>query len=78
VQLVPSAGEGLSAISPQTVELLRDLNPAFAAGWCRGIALSVWPRDTLTALALYGSFAVLLVGTARLLSVTGSRGSSRR
>jgi O-antigen ligase len=73
VQLVPLPARVLSAISPSTVELLRGLNPAFAAGLVASHPLSVWPRDTLTALALYVSFAVLLVGTARLLSVTGSR-----
>lgn len=73
VQLFPLSTTTLSAISPKTVELLRNLNPTFAAGLLERHALSVWPRDTFVALALYGSLAVLLVGMARLLSATGSR-----
>jgi O-antigen ligase len=72
-QLFPLPAGVLAAISPHTVEILRGLNPAFAAGLLPSHPLSVWPRDTLTALALYASFAVLLIGMARLLSVTGSR-----
>lgn len=73
VQLIPIPAAALSAISPATVELLARLNPAYAAGLVSSHSLSVWPRDTGVALVLYGAFAVLLVGTTRLLSVTGSR-----
>ncbi|CAN5516534.1 hypothetical protein BH23ACI1_BH23ACI1_13610 [soil metagenome] len=73
VQLVPLPAGVLASVSPQTVDLLRDLNPAFAAGLMPRHTLSVWPSDTVLALVLYGSLATLLVGTARLLSVTGSR-----
>jgi O-antigen ligase len=73
VQLFPLPVHTLSTISPHTVDLLHKLNPAFAAGLMRWHAISVWPNDTLVAFALYASLALLLVGTARLLSATGSR-----
>jgi O-antigen ligase len=73
VQLVPLPLAIVSAISPATAELLRNLNPAYAAGLVTSHSLSVWPRDTMVALVLFGSFAVLLIGTTRLLSVTGGR-----
>jgi O-antigen ligase len=73
VQLVPLPTAFLTTISPATDDLLRRLNPAYAAGLVSSHSLSVWPRDTAVALALYGAFAVLLLGTTRLLSVTGSR-----
>jgi O-antigen ligase len=73
VQLFPLPVHTLSIFSPHTVDLLHKLNPAFAAGLMRWHAISVWPNDTLVAFALYASLALLLVGTARLLSATGSR-----
>ena len=73
VQLFPLPVHVLSTFSPHTVDLLRKLNPAFAAGMMRWHAISVWPNDTLVAFVLYASLALLLVGTARLLSVTGGR-----
>lgn len=73
VQLFPLPVHMLSAFSPHTVDLLHRLNPAFAAGLMRWHAISVWPHDTLVAFVLYASLALLLVGTARLLSMTGSR-----
>ena len=73
VQLFPLPVHMLSTISPHTVDLLHKLNPAFAAGMMRWHTISVWPTDTLVAFVLYASLALLLVGTARLLSVTGSR-----
>jgi len=73
VQLFPLPVHVLSAFSPHTADLLHRLNPAFAAGLMRWHAISVWPHDTLVAFVLYASLALLLVGTARLLSMTGSR-----
>jgi O-antigen ligase len=73
VQLLPLPVHTLSTFSPHTIDVLHKLNPAFAAGLIRWHAISVWPNDTLVAFVLYASLALLLVGTARLLSVTGSR-----
>jgi len=73
VQLFPLPIHTLSTFSPHTIDVLHKLNPAFAAGLMQWHAISVWPNDTLVAFGLYASLALLLVGTARLLSVTGSR-----
>lgn len=73
LQLVPLPARLLSVVSPQTVDLLNNLNPAFAAGLLPWHTLSVWPKDTVVALALYSCLALLLIGMARLLSVTGGR-----
>jgi O-antigen ligase len=73
VQLIPLPVQTLSTFTPHTVDLLRNLNPAFAAGLMSRHSISVWPKDTLVALAIYSSLAVLLVGLTRVLSLTGSR-----
>lgn len=73
LQLIPLPVGAVAALSPRTVDLLNELNPAFAAGLLAQHPMSVWPRDTRIALALYGCLVVLLVGTARLLTVTGAQ-----
>jgi O-antigen ligase len=73
VQLVPLPVATLERFSPSTVALLRELNPAFAASLMPRHPLSVWPRDTWIALALFASLSLLLVGMARLFSMTGAR-----
>ena len=73
VQVVP-VPHGLAALcSPRAGALVRQLNPAFAAGLEPFHPISVWPRDTWTAFALYASLALLLVGGMHLFSVTGAR-----
>jgi O-antigen ligase len=73
VQLIPLPVAALEALSPRTVFLLRQLEPAFAVGLVPWHPLSVWPRDTAVALALFGSFSILLVGLTALFSTTGTR-----
>lgn len=73
IQLVPLPTDTLAAFSPNTIDVLRRLDVTFAAGLAASHSISVWPRDTLIALALFSSLAFMLVGTSRLLSVTGSR-----
>src|SRR5262245_29127290 len=73
VQLIPLPVDALAALSPRSVQLLNDLNPSFAAGLVTRHPVSVWPRDTGTALALFGSLSLLLVGLSSLFSATGSR-----
>jgi O-antigen ligase len=73
VQLLPLPRAALATVSPRTIELLGNLNPAFAAGLLSSHPVSVWPRDTWTALALYVSLAVLGVGATHLFSRCGSR-----
>jgi O-antigen ligase len=73
VQLIPLPVAALEAVSPRTVSLLHELKPGFAAGLVPWHALSVWPRDTAVALALFGSLSLLLVGLTALFSTTGTR-----
>lgn len=73
IQLIPLPTNTLLAISPNTVDVLRRLDVSFAAGLVSRHPISLWPRDTGIAFALYGSLALLLVGTSRLLAATGSR-----
>ncbi|HVH25582.1 MAG TPA: O-antigen ligase family protein [Vicinamibacterales bacterium] len=72
-QLVPLPVGTVALVSPHTIELLRELNPAFAAGSIANHTLSVWPRDSSTGLVLYGALALLCVGMTRLFSAWGCR-----
>jgi len=73
LQLIPVPTSVLAVVSPRSQHLLNDFDPAFAAGlWARH-AVSVWPRDTLVALVLFGAFSLMLVGLTALFSTTGTR-----
>jgi O-antigen ligase len=71
LQLMPLPDDVLATISPNATRLLKGLNPAFAAGLEPRHALSVWPRDTVTALSLYVALVVLCLGAASLFSMFG-------
>jgi hypothetical protein len=73
LQLIPLPTSALTAVSPRTAALLRELNPTFAAGLVHTHPLSIWPASTGVALALYLTLAIWLVGLVPLFSVTGSR-----
>jgi O-antigen ligase len=73
VQIVPVPNALVAKVSPQTAALVARLSPAFAAGLQPLHSVSVWPRDTWTALALYVSLSLLCLGAASLFSVIGSR-----
>ncbi len=73
VQLIPLPAAWLTVVSPNTVDLLRKFDPLFAAGLTTGHPISIVPSDTRVALALYGSFVMLLLGLTRLLSLAGAR-----
>jgi hypothetical protein len=65
---------GLHArLSPAAAALLPDLDFAYASGEKAYRELSIVPSSTWTALALFGSFALLLLGASRLLATSGSR-----
>jgi O-antigen ligase/polysaccharide polymerase Wzy-like membrane protein len=72
-QLVPLPRAVLETLSPSTPDVLAQLEPSFATGLTGAHALSIQPSLTWTALALYGSFAFLLLGTSRVASVRGAR-----
>jgi O-antigen ligase len=73
VQLLPLSNHLAEIISPHAPGLVKDLNPAFAAGLEPRHPLSVWPRDTWTGLALYVAFAALCLGATALLSLFGAQ-----
>ena len=73
VQLLPLPAEAVAAISPNSSAVVNRLNPAFAAGLEPSHSMSIWPKDTWIALALYGSFAIAFVGATSLFSLTGCR-----
>jgi O-antigen ligase len=72
-QLVPLPLNLLAALSPRAGDLLSQLDILFAAGVVDRHALSIAPRATMTALALYVAFATLMFGVARAVSATGAR-----
>src|SRR5206468_3379025 len=59
LQIVPVPNALVRAVSPQTGALVTRLSPAFAAGLQPLHPVSVWPRDTRTALALFAALALL-------------------
>jgi O-antigen ligase len=73
VQLVPLPVSLLRLVSPATDGLLRVFDPTYAIGLTKWHALSIVPGDTWRALGLYASFATLLLGMVRVLSLTGAR-----
>lgn len=72
VQLVPLPLPALTALNPNAIELLHRLDPAFALSPAAH-PLSVWPQGTRIALTLFAGYAVLMLGSARLMSETGAR-----
>jgi O-antigen ligase len=73
LQLLPLSNHAVALLSPHAPGLVKDLNPAFAAGLEPRHPLSVWPRDTWTGLGLYAAFAALCLGAAVLFSMFGTQ-----
>jgi O-antigen ligase len=73
LQLIPLPVAILRHFSPNTFPLLQNLDFAVGAGVTNYHPISVRPASTAVAVALFGSFAMLLVGTARAFSVVGPR-----
>ncbi len=76
LQIVPMPLAWLRTISPQTIGVLADTDFSYGAGLVRFHALSLDPASTGAALALYGAFAMMLVGMARVFGI--DREASRR
>jgi hypothetical protein len=74
VQVVPLPASLLGSISPSTEDLLRRIDQSFAAGLTTWHPLSIAPGDTWQALGLFASFACLVLGLSRAMSLTGARG----
>jgi O-antigen ligase len=73
LQLVPVPSEWVAVLSPRAHDVVASLDLAAGAGPAR-YPLSIDPRLTVTGLALFVSFALLVVGSARLLTIRGPRG----
>jgi O-antigen ligase len=77
VQLVPLPRATLARVSPETVRLLDQLNPAFAMAAVDAHPLSIRPAATVTGLLLFAGLACLALACARLFSAAGARGFAR-
>jgi O-antigen ligase len=73
LQLLPMPFEWLRAASPNAPGLIRALDLTLGANPARH-GLSIVPRLTASGLALFGSFALLVVGAARLSTIRGAHG----
>ena len=72
LQVLPLPVAWLAAVSPQALEALRLLDPAFANGVSTHHALSIHPAATRLALMLFVAFSLLLAGTTGLLTRIGA------
>ena len=72
LQLLPAPPSLVRALSPSTLDVVRQLDFPFGAGLVTTHPLSIQPAQTWTALLLLASFTLLLAGTARLLSRRGA------
>lgn len=68
VQLIPLSAGAMAAISPHTLRLQRELDLSAAIGTQQAFTLSIDANRTWLALAFFGSFALLAVGCARILT----------
>jgi O-antigen ligase len=74
LQLVSLSADLVRSISPETIRLVSSYDLRFAAGNIDRYTLSVSPDRTRVGLALLSAFALLAIGSARLLSRRGARG----
>ena len=73
LQLVPIPLDALAVVSPRANGLVSQLDVLFSTGLASRHAVSIAPPATLTALALFIAFAVMTLGVARAVSITGPR-----
>jgi O-antigen ligase len=73
LQLAPLPLAALAVVSPHASRLISQLDVLFATGAPIRHAISIAPASTITALALFVAFAVMMLGLARALSLTGAR-----
>jgi O-antigen ligase len=77
VQLVPIRLTTLGAVAPQTLGLLRQMNPAVATGALRTHSLSVAPDATAVGLCLFAAMATLALSSTVVFSLRGARPFAR-
>ena len=73
LQLVPLSLAWLRTVSPHALDVVTAFDLTLGAHPDRH-ALSIAPRLTATGLALFAAFALLAVGSARLITIRGPRG----
>ena len=73
LQLVPLKFDLLRSLSPETMRLLGQLDLQVRSGAASTHPISIAPALTSTALLLFGSMALAMLGTARLLSLGGAK-----
>jgi O-antigen ligase len=73
IQLTPVSLDLLARLSPRAQALVSQLDVSFAAGLGSRHAVTISPAATVTALLLYLAFALLMLGVARVASLTGPR-----
>lgn len=78
LQVVPLPPVLLSVVSPSSRAVIESLHPAVRTGIVDNHPLSIQPSLTWTAIVLFGSFALMLVGSSRLFSVVGASGFINR
>ena len=73
VQLVPIPLRTLGVAAPETLRLLQQMNPAVAAGTLNSHPLSIAPTSTVVGLCLFAGGAALMLSSAAVFSLRGSR-----
>jgi len=73
VQLAPLSLARLAAVSPEATRVVMQMDLAMVAGTVHPHPLSISPDLTRVGLALFASFALLVLGGACLLSLRGAR-----
>jgi len=73
VQLVPIPLRTLGVAAPETLRVLQEMNPAVAAGTLDTHPLSIAPTSTVVGLCLFVAVATLMLASAAVFSLRGSR-----
>ena len=73
LQLIPLNESTLASVSPRAVEIHRQRDLAAAVGRAASFPLSIDPRQTRLGLMFFVAFALLLAGTARMLTGRSAR-----
>jgi O-antigen ligase len=74
LQIVPLPLSVLPSVSAHALDVVSQFDLAVASGGAAGHAISVSPAMTVSGIALFTTFAVVVIGTSRLVSIRGPRG----
>ena len=73
LQILPISIGLLTTISPESAKVIAQLDLTVAAGVARTHAVSISPKSTAVALAIFAAQVILLIGCVRLFSTYGAR-----